>query len=1637
MLPPRAQNRKKTLKSNDDFVFLTETPELKRLRKFIRILAVFLISIIGLIVLLFIFINLPFSDRFVTKQTNSLFSKLDLPLHIESIRTVLPNKVKVEGVTISGPEGDTIICAMDLDAKIRLHALLKKKVKLKQVYIGGVVVHLDNDSTNTGINIARAFSKKDKEKAEKPKEIKGFWEIDIRGGDLQNVNFKLDDPSIGIHISEEIERLKLTGFNLSLQNRSLIFKSIKLDAGRGGLRISPRLIPAKKEKGAPWNFEFKKVQLSDLDYTFNQVTDSVFLNLVLQEGLIRTRVTDFAKKEIDADIISLNGADITILTGLTGKSPESAADPASPDFPWDIIIDETDLQKVKITQGTYSYPEAPDTASPPEIALHEMHLIDTRLNKNSAEVKVKKLGFSLANGFDLKQMKGEFTSTLKTTQLAFSFESENSRAKLEGDAEGSIFEILENPNELRNAHLTIQNTQLSLKDVFYFKNDLKEIPTLSTLSKAPIDLDGAFGLDRSMISLQGIEISQLDYFSFAIDGNAEDPLHPKDARGNLEFELSALDALWLSEMLEELVPKDEYATLTSFSLQGSITDSLGYSGIKLGLKSNLGELNLSGIFDLKNEAFDLNTAFSNLNPGPFLNAESLGALSGSGKFSGNGFSQDSLSAKVSLLLDSLSYNDYQYTNTSINGKLAYGIYEFNLLVDDPNLKTGLYTTVSHSDSTLILNTNGMLAAQLGKLNFSKDTASIETTITAVYSKSPGTIESEISLLETEVSNSMEEASIQEINAIITTDSSQIHLKAEADFFTTDIYIGKSTMDIDTLINSYRSYLLAFSDTSKAIANARISQLPSTNITGNISNHEALGMILQDTGIRVGNLDFSLTNSASDQSLNYVVSGNDLKYRSIEIGELQASAVDSAGIMDIQVLANKNIVFENPAYDIVLKSHYDNWQSSAELTVIDDSGKFIYNLALASDLDSNMFVINLPEQKLLLNSQQWEVENPKLLYVNLEDKKVYPSLKMHTGNSTIQLYSNEVDGEHQYVGQFDSVSFNSVIQGKLLPGNPGGIISGKLSYGTNEEAEKNIYTDLQFNNVEWNEVGFGLIDVKGNLKSDTIGSLAIDMLTRIDSSKIDLKYNQSSDESRSLSTNFTSLPLSIFQPFLVKHLSEMNGNISGNFNISNEGKRDMDGTLNFNGASLRINMLNSRYKLPDEHVQFSANKLVFDNFNVLDSLKNKLDINGFIEIDDDWKVSTNLNIGSSGIQVMNTSGDEGDSFYGDIFLDSRLSVIGPVSKPVVKGKLLLARGSEIYYRYLEDLSLSESAKYVRFVTYSEEDSLPRHFSERQTKLFESSIETILEIDPATRIHFNLSKWAFDIDLGISGGGTLNFQMLNNNQYSLSGGYLINEGEANLKLVGWPNKSFRIAEGGQIRWDGKIDNPNLKVEASNRVASSYTNPVDGQVRNLDIDVILKLSNQLSDLDVEFTIFTTDQYLMSIISTLSPEEQMRQAITILLFETIDLPGISTSTNYMTQQVNQLVASQLNSLTKTTISGIDISFGVNTYVQATEGGGEETKTSLSYDVQKTFADERAQMKVSGRMNDVYNQPGASNFSMNNISLEYQLDSAASRYLKVYNERSYEDVFEGEVVKTGVGITFRKRYWNIKDIWMRKKKKK
>ena len=78
----------------------------------------------------------------------------------------------------------------------------------------------------------------------------------------------------------------------------------------------------------------------------------------------------------------------------------------------------------------------------------------------------------------------------------------------------------------------------------------------------------------------------------------------------------------------------------------------------------------------------------------------------------------------------------------------------------------------------------------------------------------------------------------------------------------------------------------------------------------------------------------------------------------------------------------------------------------------------------------------------------------------------------------------------------------------------------------------------------------------------------------------------------------------------------------------------------------------------------------------------------------------------------------------------------------------------------------------------------------------------------------------------------------------------------------------------------------------------------------------------------------------------------------------------------------------------------------------------------------------VSGRMNDNTAAGEKSNNMIDNFTFEYALDTNRSKYLKAYRQQNYEDLLEGEVVKSGVGFIYRKNYDRLSDIWRRQRKK-
>ena len=101
--------------------------------------------------------------------------------------------------------------------------------------------------------------------------------------------------------------------------------------------------------------------------------------------------------------------------------------------------------------------------------------------------------------------------------------------------------------------------------------------------------------------------------------------------------------------------------------------------------------------------------------------------------------------------------------------------------------------------------------------------------------------------------------------------------------------------------------------------------------------------------------------------------------------------------------------------------------------------------------------------------------------------------------------------------------------------------------------------------------------------------------------------------REYNCQFKLIPVNTIQPFVTKYLSDLRGNISGEFKLSTKDEiNNFTGDLFISNGNLRINTLNSSYRLPDERIRFTGKKMVFSDFTVLDSLNNELLVDGSVD-----------------------------------------------------------------------------------------------------------------------------------------------------------------------------------------------------------------------------------------------------------------------------------------------------------------------------------------------------------------------------------------------------------------------------------------
>ncbi len=1600
---------------------------------------VIIITIIAIVLLLLISLNLPVAHRLITGKINKILTDNHLPIHIRSVKIALPKSVTINGVSLTGVNGDTILYAEELQVSFLPIAALNKKLILSSVYLGNCNINIIRDSNSQQFNIAEAFSGINQTQAIPTDKKKKSWEVSIGNADLSEVKFHMRDSISGLNIDQKIGEIKVEIGNMSLTGKTIFINSLKVDAATGKISLDQHQEKNDSSNStSEWNIGLGNITFNKINQNFNDGADRILINVILGKASIKINNSDLKNKVIGFDKITASDTRFIFLSDSKSDKPEKTKTGIQGSFPWAISGNGLEFENLFLRTGSYSDSISDSIASGFSIADLNISLSDFIINKDEVALIINKTRFDLGNGFSLKKLKGKLDSHSGEIKLKLSAETGNSVLNLEGSADVNIFELFKRPLKIGNANVSVEKTSLSINDLFYFKPKLKGKPLYTSIADEPFIIEGDVRLQDTVISFPGIKINQKHNFGMSLSGKIRNVFHTDNILADVQVAIPEINVDWIKKTLQESGIKYDIPAFGKLSVYGSLSDSLSIQHFKIMVKSDIGNINLTGALDMTHDSFSAKTSFDKIALNKLLVNNKFGIFSGSGEINGSGIKQKKIIADGIFLIDSLRFKDYTYSKTRIEYVLRHNNFDFRLVADDPSLHFDLKSKVSMIGTALSAKADGNFSSQLHNLHLVKDTLSVEGTINADFQKHGDNMKSEVNISGLKLSTPYNSSTVNQIKTSFNSDSLSTSLIAGSDFFAFNFQIEKPLSSLGTILTAFKDYAGSFINPKHLNADKRVSYLPEMKVSVEINQNDEFRILLQDTTINFTNLGLELNVKPITGKLNCKLKGRDFRYKYLTTGLLNMNVSDSAGIMKLNTTADNCTIFSIPVNKLLLASQTERGLGMTKISVLGQKDKLLYNFELSSLIDSNAIVLSIPSKQLILNGIEWKLDSSELFSYNRITKSRFSSVNISTDNSFLKLQARKKEGTNIYKVSMSNMTLASLLSDGIISGNPAASVSGNADYSVNGKIME-INSDITIKDIRWSDMSISNVSLTGKYKSSSSGEYLLDAAASIDSSKITLNAVKPLEGKRTINVEVNNLPIRTFQPIVKDYLSDLRGYISGNIKVKSTNEiENFTGELRINKANIRINTLNSNYTIPEDRVLFTGNKLVFDKFRIFDYLNNELLVNGSLDFSKSKSVSTDLEITASKLQVMNRTEKENPSFYGNIFTDTHLFIKGSLSNPELKGKIILSGGTEIFFSQQENLSLTESEKVMTFV--KKNPPVEQKRSEPTVKpniITKTAIEAMVEIDPATKLNISLSKKLYNISIMIQGGGELNFNMLGNNQTYLAGKYVIGDGTVGVKMTGWPNKSFIITKGGYIRWDGKLDDPELQLEAVNKVRSSYTNPVDNKQRDVDLNVTLKLSNRLSSLDVVFSINTPDQYLMSIINTLSPEERMRQAITALLFAKVDLPGISTSTDYMTEQVNQLVASQLNQLTKTTIKGIDISFGLDSYMQSNQAGGQETKTSLSYDVKKALFNNRAQIEISGRLNDVNKQPGASDLSLNNFSFEYRLDSAGTKFLKVYNEHTYEDVFEGEVIKTGVGLTYRKRYKTLGDIWRREDKKK
>lgn len=600
-------------------------------------------------------------------------------------------------------------------------------------------------------------------------------------------------------------------------------------------------------------------------------------------------------------------------------------------------------------------------------------------------------------------------------------------------------------------------------------------------------------------------------------------------------------------------------------------------------------------------------------------------------------------------------------------------------------------------------------------------------------------------------------------------------------------------------------------------------------------------------------------------------------------------------------------------------------------------------------------------------------------------------------------SGLVNLDAYYIDQGENFLVDGLLSAKQFAyeGMPVGDVSSQFTYLPQGDTRHVIDATLAYNSRD-------ILQVDGSYDAEGVGALDADLA-------------------------LVDLPMSMLSPFMPDQLVGFKGSLGGELKVTGP----MDALL-FNGALMPkgVHVLSDPYSvdltLCDDTLVFDNSRINFDAFKFYSVDDNPLTLNGYVDFSDFSELFMSLSLTGQNFKLIEAKRGGKKLLFGDMYGDFFTRVIGSTKDLTVRGLVRVLPTTDITY-ILSETALYQTDRLEDIVTFVDFSAPPPPLETLPQKTFMGiDMNLVLSIEDGARLNgeFSADRQSY---VNVQGGGNITMSYTPEGVFNMQGRYTINEGEMKYTLPVIPLKTFTIHNGSYIEFTGVPSNPVLNITATERVRAAVGQ--GGASRNVPFDVGLKITNTLDNMGLEFVIDAPeDLSVQNELASASAEDRNKLAVGMLATG-MYLSGSNSKGFAAGNALNGFLEEEINKIAGNALSTmVDLSVGLDQTVR--EDGSK--RTDYSFKFSRKFFSDRLNVVIGGKVssdnnNAVHNESGA---YIDDVSLEWRLDNGGTQYIRLFHEKDFSNLIEGELDKNGAGVVLRKKVDKMSDLIIWKKKK-